>query len=216
MAEVIEIYDEWVGEGPSHRAFLRLERHKQQFVVRAKITDYGTVGERVLDPTAPAPPNGKPLCVCAIENKCACESPKRLRRTKTVESAAVERFLVAVAGHGIDPQGKLRIESLQSFWTDDYRRAHVVIWIDREARPIHLSFRDQHRFWLVDGVFLSPDKCDAFHDNAEEEKMIGHPQLTKIYEKMLNDLGFDSWLQERQNEQNRQFCPDRGDPLCSH
>jgi hypothetical protein len=219
-ARVVEIYDEWKGLGPAHAAFLRLQRAGvDEFLVEAKVKNQGVVAERVPDPFLPLAKSPRSPCLCPVQDDCVCErsrdeEPERAGRfSRSVTATRVESFLSLLSTYGLDPLGEQRNQALQRMrWTDDYPKAHVAIWLEPKGEPIHLSFLDQHRFWRVNGSFLSPDQ-NPFSSSPDAAREQGHPRLRAAYEELLKAIGLDQWLKQIRKRESGELCPVH-DPLC--
>jgi len=192
-ASIVAIYDSWNGLGKTHTTFIRLERNATGFRFRAKVAGAGTqIGEIAADPFIHQDPGVVP-CLCAVNAHCECESDPSdiVEKSGQIAAASVEQFLREIKRHGLDPDST----SKGRHWTDDYPKAHVMVWFPKGA-PMHLSFVDQQRRWLLAGRPLSPDPTPATTQDGEEEQRISHPRINAAYGTLLDNIGLRRWVDE--------------------
>lgn len=130
----------------------RLERSGAAFTWRGKVAKTGAS----LVTSAPdrAVTHDRPLCVCGIDERCACEGAVEAK-SGTIPAKVVDAFLALVSKHELGA-------STLSGWSGDLTRsaeAHVVLW-PAGASPIHLSRLTSDRVWGVNGRTLAPEPKD--------------------------------------------------------
>ncbi len=193
-AAIVEVHDSWNGLGSTHDDVVRLKRQGKAFAWRAKIASYpGSLGESTPNPFTPKE-RDNPTCTCDVDATCPCEHPGGAitRKKGTVPAAAVEAFLRTVAAHTIDPAPP----TARAHWTDDYPKAHVVVWVTPTSTPIHLGFPDQQRQWHANGLVLSPDPAPPAAEQQRGVPQTQHQVINASYQVMLTALGEPHWVDE--------------------
>ena len=179
MASRVTVYD-----GPealtSESISIQLDREGGDFVVLAKLAMHG-LGDSSLDPYVPPHWNA---CACPVATHCACEvlESALVRHSSSVRAALVDAFLSEVAAEGLDSDSRPLVPSQSG---DPY--GHVAVWLPDALGPTHLSFRDEHHRWLVNG------------------RPLAHPAaIHRAYEAMLDAIGARRWREDFHADLERQ------------
>lgn len=190
-ATSLELHDEWVGLGTNHDVVIRLDLAGDTYKVRAKFIESGaSVGESVHDPAAPRDVAFK--CTCTIDKTCPCEHANVEKKTGTVPAGVVHDFLRALATHGFPkPPTPGMMAKHESYWSDDYPRGHVAVFVPGEQAPLHFSFWDQKRAWRFNGKTLSEEPPKG------QGSRIAHPYTWAVYRRLLDRAGLSAWGQKK-------------------
>ncbi len=206
-ADTIEIMDEWNGLGATYGNFVRLDRTGDELSYRAKIGEFGSVGERVADPTEPRGEQSR-RCLCPIEKHCKCERDY-VRKSGKIPFATIQAFLRRLSRKRVDRNQK---HPTGAEHTDDYPRVHLVLTGPTLGAPLHLSVRDNRRHWRANGLFITPDPPPAPQESvaiiigpvgtpSRQEKLTivrtdKHERLNGSFQRMLALLGAREWQEE--------------------